>query len=55
MLMVGLSLELAEFMKSTCPKFLDGFNLTMAQFSEVSVFSLHSLENMHEDEVKVTL
>ena len=55
MLMVGLTLELAEFTTSTCPKFLDGFNLTMAQFAEAGVVSLYSLEHMTETEVKATL
>ena len=54
-LMVGLTLELAEFTTSTCPKFSDGFNLTMAQFAEAGVVSLYSLEHMTETEVKATL
>ncbi len=54
-LMVALTLELAEFTESTCPNFADGFNLTMAQFAEVGVLGLRSLENMPAAEVKATL
>ena len=54
-LMVALTLELAEFTESTCPNFADGFNLTMAQFAEAGVLGLRSLENMPEAEVKATL
>ena len=54
-LMIGLTLELAEFMESTCPKFTDGFNLTMAQFAEAGAVSLYSLEHMTKAEVKATL
>jgi hypothetical protein len=53
--MIGLTLELAEFTESTCPKFMEGFYLTMAQFAEVGVLGLDSLENMPEAEVKATL
>ena len=55
LLMVGLTLDLAEFTKRTCTSFNDGFNLTMAQFAEAGVLSLHSLETMTEAEVKATL
>jgi hypothetical protein len=54
-LMVRLTLELAEFTESTCPNFMECFHLTMAQFAEASVLGLYSLENMPEAEVKATL
>jgi hypothetical protein len=54
-LMVGLTLELAEFTESTCPNFTEGFYLTMAQFAEAGVLGLYSLENMPETEVKAAL
>jgi hypothetical protein len=53
--MVRLTLELAEFTESTCPNFLEGFYLTMAQFAKAGVLGLYSLENMPEAEVKATL
>lgn len=42
-------------METTCPKFVDDFNLTMIQCAKVGVLSLQFLENMLKAEVKATL